>query len=282
MDSYSEIFPWISEEDIPYSPKLKYKLFEHIKNLEIRKIIIMMSVRFRFVNNIKWKLIEDIKEIYNLCSEFNIEPIFSFLPYNGSNSYSTNIVIPRTTEAFYEFIKIADKIHPDVFYPKISRFSSVFEKNREDFLVGAWTYNHKYFPAANRPFSSKKLFGKYYSKNEEYHGLSPMSWEWSIKKYDFLVIKNDFNRPYSSFDNDLEFYFRCSEIGFPLILTFDLFECKYDGKTNNVTFKTFEKLVSEISYGGKGFFNYTLRKCPDELFSQIEKIDINYILDCFD
>lgn len=282
MNDFSEIIPWILEEDIPYSQKLKYKLFEHIKNLGIRKVVIMLSVRFRFVNGIKWKLIQDIKDIHNICCEFDIEPIFSFLPYNNSNSYCTNIVTPKTTEAFYKFIKIADRIRLDDFYPSIAKFYPLFEKNREDYIVGAWTYNHRYFPAAYRPFHSDKIFKKIISTTGEFWDLNPMSWEWSLGRYDFFAIKNDFNRPYSSTSVDREFYLQCSKIGFPLILTFDLFESKYNGKENIISFKTPEKFASQTAYGGDGFLDYTLRKCPDELFSQIKKIDIDYVINCFD
>jgi len=282
MNNYSEIIPWIPTESIPFSPKLRHNIFSNMNNLEIRKAVIMMPVRFEFINGIKWKLIEDMKEIYNLCQESDIEPVFAFLPHNSSSSYATNIVIPKNTKAFYDFLRIADRIRPDDFYPYIAKFYPLFEKNREDYIVGAWTYNHMFFPAAYRPFHSEKLFKEIISTTGEFWDLNPMSREWSLGRYDFFAIKNDFNRPYSSTSVDREFYLQCSKIGFPLILTFDLFESKYNGKEKIISFKTPEKFASQTAYGGDGFLDYTLRKCPDELFSQIEKIDIDYVINCFD
>ncbi len=283
MNSFSGTIPWILFDDIPDSSRIENEVFEKIQNLGIKKIMFPLSVEYRFANGIKWKLLENLKKISSVCKKYSIEPLFSFTPFHCNCDCATNIVIPKTTDAFYEFLKIADKFLPEDYYPSIGEFAPLFEERRDDYLIGAWTYNYYYFPAEYRPFASDKLFGKNPYTTEEYWKLHPLNPERSLKKYDFLAINDnvfvDF-KPGSSYNG--EFYRQCSEINFPLILTFDLFAYKYHGKPEIESVKTFPELASQTAYGGEGFLEYTLRECPDKLYSQVENIDIGYIMDCLD
>lgn len=157
--------------------RIQYEIFEQMKKLGIKKIMIPLSVECEYVSGIKWRLIEEIKDITSFCKRYDFELLFSFAPYNCDCSYDTNIAISKNTEAFCNFLKIADKFLPGDYYPSIEKFTPLFDENRDDYLIGEWTYNHDYFPVEYQPFPSEKLFKNNNLAAEEYWKLHPLSWE---------------------------------------------------------------------------------------------------------